>query len=87
LQSRRADQVAPPAEDARRLRTADRLAAAIGDQVGPGGDEGMQVVPRRQFARRIDQDRQPAPPRDGDDFCQGRLRSRRLEDLAPTVST
>src|ERR687891_1753103 len=44
LQGRSHDQIAPAAQDAGRLRAADRLAAGERDQIRPGFDEPSEVV-------------------------------------------
>ena len=78
----RRNQLAPAAEDARGLRSANRLAAAEGHQVGAGGDDRSQVGPRRQLGGRVDQHRQVMGMRPADDIAQ-----RRSEPAASTYST
>ena len=59
LQGGRADQVAAAAQDAGRLRPADRLPTAEADEVGAGGQDVAQVRPRGQLPGRVHQHREP----------------------------
>src|SRR5215208_3171265 len=73
LERCRLDELAPAGEDARGLRPADRLAARESDEVGPFGDETLQVLGRRQLTGRIDDQRQAMPAGEGNDLRQARL--------------
>jgi hypothetical protein len=63
---------APAAQDAGRLRAADRLAARKDDEVGAGRHDALEVRARRQFAGGIDQHRQAARMGVLDELCQRR---------------
>src|SRR3954468_5731526 len=76
LERCRLDELAPAGEDARGLGPADRLAAREGDEVGPFGDETLQVLGRRQLTGRVDDQPQAVPAGEGDDLRQARLRVR-----------
>ena len=58
LQHGSGDQIAPAGQNAGALRSADRLAAAIGDQVRAIGDKTGQVCLRRQLGGGVDDHRQ-----------------------------
>src|SRR3954453_13288827 len=73
LERCRLDELAPAGEDARGLGPADRLAAREGHEVGPFGDETLQVLGRRQLTGRVDDQRQAVPAGEGDDLRQARL--------------
>ncbi len=75
LQRRGADERFSAAEDARRLRSANCLAAAEHDQVGPGGGNGDQVLARGQFGRSVDQHGQVMGVRTFDHIVQRRARA------------
>src|SRR5437667_6316641 len=74
LQRGGGDEIASAAQYSRRLRTAQRLAAAEDDEIGALGDEAPQIAGRRQLRGGIDEDGDAASMRHGDDLRQGRAR-------------
>ena len=79
LQQCRTDQVGASAQDARRLRSSDRLAAAECDKVGALLQEAPKIRRRRQLCGSIDHQRDTMFARDRGDILQRRLRLRMRE--------